>query len=50
MDSMPPATTTSASPVRISWSARNTEWMPERHTALTVTAGTSMGTPPLTAA
>ena len=50
IDSMPPATTTSASPDWIIWSARWMAWMPDRHTLLTVTAGTSMGTPPLAAA
>ena len=50
MDSMPPATTTSARPAWISRSASMIEWMPERQTLLTVVDGTVMGTPPATAA
>ena len=47
---MPPATTMSASPA---WITRSARWMaltPDRHTLLTVVAGTVMGMPALTAA
>ena len=47
---MPPATTTSHSPRLISWSADAIALSPERHTLLTVRAGTLIGMPPLTAA
>ena len=47
---MPPATTTSASPERIIWSARWMAYSPERQTLLTVRAGTPMGMPAFTAA
>ena len=50
MDSMPPATTTSASPAWIIWSARYSALMPERHTLLTVIAGVLMGMPAFSAA
>ncbi len=50
IDSMPPATTTSNSPARISWSARAMASMPDRHTLLMVSAGTSSGMPPAMAA
>ncbi len=50
MDSMPPATTISASPARIAWSARAIASRPDRQTLFTVTDGTVMGMPPLTAA
>ncbi len=50
IDSMPPATTMSNSPARISWSARAIASMPDRHTLLMVSAGTSSGIPPATAA
>jgi hypothetical protein len=50
MDSMPPATTMSASPDWTIWSARKIELRPDRHTLLMVVAGTSMPMPPLTAA
>ncbi len=50
IDSMPPATTISCSPARISWSASAIALMPERQTLLMVIEGTSIGTPPLTAA
>ena len=47
---MPPATTTSASPAWIIWSAEYRALMPDRHTLLRVMAGTVMGIPALTAA
>ena len=47
---MPPATTTSNSPALISWSAIAIAFNPDRHTLFTVSAGTSIGMPPLTAA
>jgi hypothetical protein len=47
---MPPATTTSASPAAIIWSARYTAFSPDRQTLLTLTDGTRMGMPALTAA
>jgi len=50
IDSWPPATTTSNSPTRISWSASAIASMPDRHTLLIVRAGTSSGMPPLYAA
>ena len=50
IDSMPPATTISNSPARISWSASAIASMPDRQTLLMVIAGTSIGMPPLTAA
>lgn len=50
MDSWPPATTTSNSPARMSWSASAMASRPERHTLLTVSAGTLMGMPASTAA
>ena len=50
MDSMPPATTMSASPDWIIWSARWMVLRPDRHTLLIVLAGTDRGTPPFTAA
>ena len=46
IDSMPPATTISASPAWISWSAREIALRPERHTLLMVIAGTFIGRPP----
>ncbi len=45
IDSMPPATTTSASPLRIIWSARYIALMPERQTLFSVIAGTVIGMP-----
>ena len=42
---MPPATTTSTSPARMSWSASAIALMPERQTLLMVIAGTSCGIP-----
>ena len=47
---MPPATTTSTSPARISWSASAIAFRPERQTLLMVNAGTSIGMPAATAA
>ena len=47
---MPPATTTSNSPAPISWSAIAIAFSPDRHTLFTVSAGTVIGMPPLTAA
>ena len=43
IDSIPPATITSASPARISASASARESMPERQTLLTTVAGTLIG-------
>jgi len=45
MDSIPPATATSISPARISWSASAIAFRPDRHTLLIVMAGTSLGIP-----
>src|SRR5690606_35014446 len=45
MLSIPPATTTSASPARIAWYAIATVLRPEPHTLLTVTAPTEDGNP-----
>ena len=50
IDSWPPATTTSNSPARMSWSASAMASMPDRHTLLIDRAGTSIGMPALTAA
>ncbi len=50
IDSMPPATTISNSPARMSWSASAIASRPDRQTLLIVSAGTSMEMPPLTAA
>ena len=50
IDSIPPATTMSHSPARISWSASATAFRPDRHTLLMVMAGTDIPIPPLTAA
>ena len=50
IDSMPPATTTSASPLWIIWSARYSALTPERHTLLIVIAGTLIGMPAFAAA
>ena len=50
IDSIPPATTTSNSPMLISWSAMAIALSPDRQTLLTVRAGTVIGIPPLTAA
>ena len=43
IDSIPPATTTSASPIRISRRANITAWRPEPHTLLTVMAPVETG-------
>ena len=45
IDSWPPATTTSNSPARISWSASAMASMPDRQTLLMVSAGTFIGMP-----
>ena len=50
IDSMPPATTISHSPARISWSAIAIALRPDRHTLLIVIDGTSIAMPPATAA
>ena len=50
IDSMPPATTISTSPARISWSAIAMALSPERHTLLMVIDGTLIEIPPATAA
>ncbi len=50
MDSMPPATTTSNSPARISCAASAMDSRPDRHTLLMVMAGTDIGSPAATAA
>ena len=47
---MPPATTISNSPARISWSASAIASRPERHTLFSVNEGTDIGMPPATAA
>ena len=45
IDSMPPATTISTSPARISWSAIAMAFRPERHTLLIVIDGMFIGRP-----
>ena len=45
MFSMPPASTTSASPSAICWAPSWTAFMPEPHAMLTLKAETSSGTP-----
>ena len=50
IDSMPPATTMSNSPARMSWSARAIASRPDRQTLLMVSAGTVIGMPASTAA
>ena len=50
IDSWPPATTTSNSPARISWSASAIASRPDRQTLLMVSEGTFIGIPALTAA
>ena len=50
MDSIPPATTTSNSPARMSWAASAMALRPDRQTLLIVTDGTVIGMPPATAA
>ena len=47
---MPPATTISHSPARISWSASAMALRPDRQTLLMVMEGTDIGMPPFTAA
>ena len=47
---MPPATTISNSPARMSWSASAIALMPDRQTLLIVSDGTVIGMPALTAA
>ncbi len=47
---MPPATTMSASPAAIIWSARYTVLRPDRQTLLMLTDGVDIGMPALTAA
>ena len=50
IDSIPPATTTSNSPARISCAASAMASSPDRHTLLTVMDGTVIGMPAATAA
>ena len=50
IDSIPPATTMSNSPARMSWSASAIAVRPDRHTLFTVSAGAVMGMPAPTAA
>ena len=50
MHSMPPATTTSASPAQMAWAASITALRPEPQTLLMVRASTSQGRPAITAA
>src|SRR5581483_7097356 len=50
IDSMPPATATSMSPLRMPWSASITALRPEPHTLLIVSAATCSARPPLSAA
>ena len=50
MDSAPPATATSQSPSLIAWAADTIACSPLPHSRLTVKAGVSTGSPPLTAA
>ena len=50
IDSWPPATTTSNSPARMSWSASAMASMPDRQTLLMPSAGTVIGMPALAAA
>ena len=45
MDSMPPASTMSASPASCRCAAEMTAWMPEPQSRFTVSAGTESGTP-----
>ena len=47
---MPPATTISNSPARMSWSASAIASSPDRHTLLIVSDGTFIGMPASTAA
>ena len=50
IDSMPPATATSMSPVAMPWAASITAFSPEPHTLLIVSAATVSGSPPRSAA
>src|SRR3989440_8854229 len=50
IDSMPPASRTSADPARIMSDANMTVWSPDPHTLFTVTAPTRSGRPPKSAA
>ncbi len=50
MDSMPPATTSRASPARTACAASMTALSPDPHTLFTVSAGIVAGSPPFTAA
>ena len=50
MHSAPPATAASASPSRIAWAAETIACRPLPHSRLSVSAGVSTGSPPLTAA
>ena len=50
MLSMPPATTTIASPVWIAWAPRLTAFSPDPHTIWQLQAGTEYGMPALTLA
>ncbi len=50
IDSMPPATTMSNSPARMSWAASAIASRPDRHTLLMVIDGTVIGIPAATAA
>jgi hypothetical protein len=45
MFSMPPTRQVVASPVRMFCAPESTDWMPEPQRRLTVSAGTSLGTP-----
>ena len=45
IDSAPPASVTSASPVWIAWQALTSAWTPVPHRRLTVKAGVSFGMP-----
>ena len=50
IDSMPPATATSMSPVAMPWAASITAFSPEPQTLLIVSAATRSASPPLSAA
>ncbi len=47
IDSMPPATAISTSPARTAWSRSPTVRIPDAHTLLIVSEGTSLGIPAL---
>ncbi len=49
MFSIPPTRQSEASPVRIIWAPETIDWIPEPQRRLTVKAGTSLGTPALSA-